>query len=271
MKVKSLYSYFLKSAKGKAQEIATIEPTGFLNDRSLAIIDNKNNIITGRQSPKLVMVSADIDEGMLHLNAFGRQSLETVLQENSLKKIKVRLFRHTVDGFPLEDKASQWISDYLGESVRLVSLNKNFREIDPKRGGLAGELVGYADAAPIHLISKASLKVLEKTIGRPWDEKRFRPNIVIDGNIPFEEETWENVTIGQCSFRAQFPCKRCVFTTVDPETGLLDEQAQPLSGLSRLRRERNEDIVFGIYLVPSQLGQIKLGETVIAENKSSKE
>ena len=68
MKVEQLYTYHLKSGRGSQQTSVEISETGFLNDRSIAILDADNKIITGRDYPQLLEINSDIRNNELILN-----------------------------------------------------------------------------------------------------------------------------------------------------------------------------------------------------------
>lgn len=48
---------------------------------------------------------------------------------------------------------------------------------------------------------------------------RFRPNIVVSGaGLPFAEDEWIEIQIGDVSFLVAKPCARCPIPTTDQET-----------------------------------------------------
>ena len=64
-----------------------------------------------------------------------------------------------------------------------------------------------------------------------------RPNIVVRGGKAFAEDTWGKVTIGdeQTLIECVKPCTRCKIPTVDPITGVMNEDNQPIKAMKRLR------------------------------------
>jgi uncharacterized protein YcbX len=48
---------------------------------------------------------------------------------------------------------------------------------------------------------------------------RFRPNFVIEGGIPFQEDGWSHVSIGHTRFHVSGPCARCTMVNIDQVTG----------------------------------------------------
>lgn len=49
----------------------------------------------------------------------------------------------------------------------------------------------------------------------------------------YAEEDWDWVRIGDAIFKNVKPCTRCIFTTVDPETGVMSNHREPMKCLER--------------------------------------
>jgi uncharacterized protein YcbX len=68
----------------------------------------------------------------------------------------------------------------------------------------------------------------------PLPMNRFRPNLVVGGVRPFEEDKWGSFRCGDsASFRSVKPCSRCKVTTIDQATGV--DGMEPLRALSAFR------------------------------------
>lgn len=89
---------------------------------------------------------------------------------------------------------------------------------------------------------------------------RFRPNVVIDGEAPFAEDSWPRVRIGEVEFRTAEVCDRCVMTTIDPET--LATGKEPVRTLARYRHWDGKTW-FGTRLVPLGEGELRVGDEVV--------
>jgi len=259
--ITSLFDYPLKSAKGNSLDVATVNLTGLNNDRSTAIIDKSNRIITGRDYPTLLGIKSKMEDGRLQLDIpeFGKHNMPLPNNEQTLE---VKLFRNTVLGMPFGKEASDLLSEYLNGDFRLIHLGKNHRPLLAKRGGKEGERTGFADSGPVHLINLRTLEYLNSKLSNSVSIKNFRPNIVMDGQEPFEEDNWSSIKINGCSFRVQEKTQRCVFTTIDPETYDKDSGLQPLAAIAQMRLKRGSRPTFGITLVPQNAGTIAVGDQV---------
>ena len=93
--------------------------------------------------------------------------------------------------------------------------------------------------------------------------QRFRPNLVVLGApVPYDEDHWRRVRIGGIEFDCAQACRRCVFTTIDPESGVRDEHQEPLRTLSTYRRFGAGGPAFGIHLIPRGEGVVHAGDGV---------
>lgn len=128
--------------------------------------------------------------------------------------------------------------------------------------------VAYADASPFLVLSEASLEDLNSRLERRVKAANFRPNIVISGCGIYAEDSWNEVLIGDVELKRVMPCTRCLLTTVDPDTGIMDKK-EPLETLKSYRLcEPSEQALcgklptFGQYFALENPGTIKVGDPV---------
>jgi uncharacterized protein len=89
---------------------------------------------------------------------------------------------------------------------------------------------------------------------------RFRPNIVVDrADDPFAEDDWNRVRVGDVELRFAEHCDRCVVPTIDPLMHVAGKE--PLRTLAR-RRQWDHKTWFGIRMIPSTTGVIRVGDVV---------
>jgi uncharacterized protein YcbX len=62
--------------------------------------------------------------------------------------------------------------------------------------------------------------------------RNFRPNLLVTECQPYEEDKWKFVNIRNVHFTNLKPCERCVFTTINPDTGVKDSK-EPLETLRK--------------------------------------
>lgn len=68
---------------------------------------------------------------------------------------------------------------------------------------------------------------LEDLGEEPLSLSRFRPNIIISGTGPFEEDSWSEINIGEISIQVLSQCASCLLPNVDTETGIRNVRNQP--------------------------------------------
>ena len=92
---------------------------------------------------------------------------------------------------------------------------------------------------------------------------RFRPNLVVRTERAFEEDEWQRLRVGDCEFDVIKRCARCILTTVDPQTGEKGADGEPLKTLRSFRFDKAaRGILFGVNLIPRQLGTVSVGDPV---------
>ncbi|MDY7394997.1 MOSC domain-containing protein [Aureibaculum sp. 2210JD6-5] len=265
IQITQLFNYPLKSTKGQLLNTVKVLTTGFKNDRIVAVINTNNKVVTGRECPKLLTISSEINDGFLSLTLSEKLESSFALPA-SKDTIEIRLFRNKITGKIFDVKANEFISSYLNEDLRLVYIADNYREVLEKRGGKSGDFTGYADSAPIHLINTNTLKHLNSKLDKKVSVLNFRPNIVIDGVKPYQEDLWSEITINGCRFRVQERTERCIFTTIDPHTQEKDTHLQPLMTISEIRLLKGERHTFGINLIPISECEISIGDKITVNN-----
>lgn len=92
--------------------------------------------------------------------------------------------------------------------------------------------------------------------------RNFRPNFVVKGAKPFEEDTWSKLEINNVEYRVQEKTQRCIFTTIDPNTNNRNSNMEPLASIAKMRLKNGLRPTFGINLVPLTSGSISVGDTI---------
>ena len=84
-------------------------------------------------------------------------------------------------------------------------------------------VTGFADAFPLHALGLASVRDLSarQPAGAPrLAVRRFRPNLVLDGAPPYDEDGWLRIRVGEGEYHSAGRCVRCRLPNVDPRTGV---------------------------------------------------
>lgn len=255
-KVTHLFEYPLKSSRGNALTRADIGTFGMGNDRRFAVVDDGNRIITGRQHPRLLLIESKIKGNNLYLKGPAMEDISIAIGCTG-PAVAVTLFGAKVYGTRMLDGSSEWLSKMLAGNFRLFRAAEH-----PDLNVRKESRTGFVDSAPIHLISLRSLEYLNSKLGNHVGPENFRPNIVVDGARPFEEDNWTALTVNGCKMQVQSLTKRCVLTTVDPWQGMKNTEVEPLASLAKYRSSNGLPITFGLDLVPIGNCVLNVGDQI---------
>ena len=261
MQITSLHTYPVKSMAAVAQPLLDVARGGPVGDRRWAVIDaDTGDKVTAREMPALLHIAAWATASGVRIEVAGRPALEVAFPYDG-RRVTAEFSRlsHALDA---GDAAADLLSGALGRPLRLVwQAAVTDRSISSELGGLEGEALSLADAGPLLLASEASLARLQEWVGSDPDlaMARFRPNVVIDGDEPFAEDSWDRVRLGEVDFRMQQTCDRCVMTTIDPVT--LERGKEPIRTLAQ-HRKWDGKVWFGVWLAPLAAGPVRTGDTV---------
>ncbi|UQA96733.1 MOSC domain-containing protein [Streptomyces halobius] len=263
--LRSIHLYPVKSLTGSGPGEAVVEPWGLAGDRRWMVVDAERGLLTQRPQPKLALAAAEaLPGGALRLTAPGMRPL-TVEVPAPGETVPVEVWRDKVEAVPADRAAAEWFGAYLGVEAELVHLDapERRRPVDPVYSR-PDDTVSFADGFPLLLTTTSSLDALNSLIAQgdhadegPLPMNRFRPNVVVDGTAPWEEDEWRTVRIGEVVFEVAKPCSRCVVTTTDQRTA--ERGKEPLRTLARHRRF-GDRLIFGQNLVPREVGTIRIGD-----------
>lgn len=255
----SIHRYVVKSCRGEDLAEAVVEPWGLAGDRRWMVVGPDGRFVTARQAHALLTVRPTDTETGLTLEAPGVDPID-VARPDPAVQTPVGIWKSELTAAEAPEAAG-WLSALLGLPVRLVYLDDPTRRPTSPAFSRPGDRVSFADGYPLLLTTNASLAALNTAIaeagGPPVGMHRFRPNVVVDGDLPWAEDTWRRVRIGEAVFRAVKGCARCVMTTLEPDhdTGDVAGGKDPIRTLARTRRFGSE-VWFGINLVPDTPGVV---------------
>jgi uncharacterized protein YcbX len=226
-----------------------VERRGIAEDRRLYLIDPQGHLVTQRRLGPMVQVTAQYRSEPewldLHFPSGMRLAGPLELGEAVITPIWGRYVRGRV----LQGQWNRALSDFCGEDIRLVR---------------ADEPGQCYDEFPISLVSQASLTHLSHQAADAvaFDSRRFRPNFVLRGCAPHEEDGWLGgvVRIGtelRLHILARDP--RCAITTLDPNTGRRDvDTLRYILGY----RPNPRAAYFGVYGIVEHPGSVAIGDAV---------
>ncbi|XP_013192098.2 mitochondrial amidoxime-reducing component 1 [Amyelois transitella] len=249
--LKNIYVYPIKSCGPvimNQAELSTLGlKDGWLRDRFLMVVDEKNNFVTARAYPELLLVRPSVKSSVLTLTHSDMEPVHVNLAEvvsNQIRKT-ARVWGVMVPVYDCGWETSEWFSRLLDKSsgnFRLVyyasqtgrslreGTNKIYKFTDKDTGALPDEV-------PFNLINDASVEDLNTKLKETKvTHRNFRPNFVLEGGKAYDEDNWKFVKIGDNVFEIIKPCFRCILTTIDPETGVRDAKADPLETLKTYRQ-----------------------------------
>jgi len=217
-----------------------VERHGVVEDRRLYVIDQHGRLVTQRTRGQLVQVTPQYrsQPEWLSLRFPDGSSLAGPLMLG--EAIVTQIWGRHVRGRVVQGDWHQALSDCCGEEVTLV------RSDEPGQG---------YDEYPVSMVSQASLASLSH-------QRRFRPNFLLRGCTPHQEDEWLGgvIQIGpalRLHVMARDP--RCAIITLDPTTG-----QRTIDTLRLIMRYRPSPrtAYFGVYGIVEHPGRVTVGDAV---------
>ena len=257
--ISALYHYPVKGCAGIRLTTGALGLAGLGHDRRFLVTDPNGTCRTQRRDPLLATIQPAVGE-LLTLSAPGSGTIHVPIDTTAPRR-PVTLFGRPYTGIDQGEDVAAWLSAVLGEPSRLVLAPPEHHRVTD---GLTPGTSAYADSCPVHLLSTASLDDLNARItahgGRPVPMSRFRPNIVVDGWEPHEEDHALRLTAGGVELGYAKPAIRCVVTTVDQLTGA-KSGPEPLRTLATYRR-LPDGVAFGAKHAVVRPGQLAVGDVL---------
>ncbi len=266
--VATLWRYPVKSMMGEELNAAAVTERGLLGDRAYALVDVDSGKVASAKNP----------QKWPQLFAFRAAYVEPPESAGAVPPVRIVLPDGTIVTSRQSD-LDQIVSAVIGRQVTLravppekPSLEEywpDMEELD-QRDTVTDEAMPaetFFDAAPLHLLTTATLDTLRRSYpeGR-FEVRRFRPNLVVDAGsseAPFPEDAWigRTIRIGtDVRVSITGPCPRCVMTTLAQG----DLPSDP--GILRTAARQNRAHV-GVYGKVLCGGAVKRGDPVIVEEQ----
>ncbi len=275
MNISSVNIYPIKSLKGISLDFSTVEKRGLRFDRRWMLTDKDGMFFTQREVPRMAVVSVAADESGLTVSADGIESLRIPAEPDTGEYQTVTIWQSEPLGIVYSGIVNEWFSEVLGRKCQLVLMPEKTERHVSSKFDTGDDIVSFADGYPLLLLGEASVAELNERLhdryhGDEYGEKlplpmnRFRPNVVVQGSEPFEEDKWATIRIGEAMFRVVKPCARCVMTTVDQAKGEFDGK-EPMKTLAtfRLAKQAFPETFEDFGHTPNA---VLVGENLIPEN-----
>jgi uncharacterized protein len=304
--VSELRVYPIKSCRGFTVRSSYVTKKGLDLDRNwmfVGVEGGKNEFVTIRDISELTLIDTALASAAGHTAEGSEDDLQLVISVRShpekrviiparpnkdwlqahTKCEKVVIWGTETDGWVYGEEINALIRDHIKRDVKLVYKGPTPRVL---QGNGAPNLLGreestnFPDVLPILIASEASLNELNGRLkAKGADEitiERFRPNIVVKGDIPWSEDDWKLVRIvngerpsgslipscpSTVDIDVQAHCARCQVPNVDPDTAEKDAH-EPWDTLVSYRRI-DEGIkwkpCFGMLSCPRNEGPVRVG------------
>ena len=222
-KIESLWRYPVKSLIGESLSSFEINDGGVPGDRLYAVSNLDGKFGSGKDTRRFRRID-------------GLFSMSAVTTENGISI-------DFPDGKVLTDNEpsiNDQLSQTLGQSVTLTKEDN----------------VPHFDDGAIHILTTSSLSLLHDQLPECGiDPRRFRPNIVIAGQLHDQELLGKIVNIGTATLEITHKTERCRMITID-QPGL-ESRPEILKMVSQ-----NFGLNFGVYARVISIGSVSVGDTV---------
>lgn len=254
LRIHSLHLYPLKSGRVVDVETARVGPRGLLGDREWMFITAAGRFVTQRSHPAMArLIATPTADGVSLSHPYaGTLSLTTpeVLAPTPPVTRRVTVWKRDIEAIDAGEAAADFASRVLGEPARIVAAGSD----------------NFPDGYPLLICTLASLDDLNRRLPEALPMNRFRPNVVLAGAQPWEEDHLRVLRIGEVHLRLVKACTRCVMTSVDQQSGR--KGLSPLPALQKFRYDEHlRGVTFGqnARVLRGMGSWLKVGDPVIAD------
>lgn len=263
--------YPIKSCAGFKVVSWPLGDCGLLYDREWLIMGAAGDILTQKKYPAMCLIGTYIDlaaNKLLVTSPKMRKKLEVSIHEMSHcgTDVGFELCADRSKGKMYGKEISEWFTEALDTPCTLVRKEPRSRQTStrgPCDSHTCRRDLSFANEGQFLLVSRASLEDLNQRISSSVqvpskavqyaprmqvDVMQFRPNFVISGGSPYEEDCWQSLSIGTEKFSVLGGCNRCEMVNIDQKSGISQRSSHPLLTLASYRRFKGK-IVFGVLLV----------------------
>ncbi len=229
-----------------------LERGGVIGDRRFWLRDEEGALYGGKRDGTLLHIHPEWDETTRRLTLSFPDGARVTAEVELGEPVEAELYRLRRPSRRVIGPWEEAISLFVGKQLTLLWADEGAVDRTPEGG-------------TVSLVSRASLERLgaEAGVADELDGRRFRMLFEIDGVNAHEEDEWigREVRIGEATVVFNGDIGRCVVTSRDPDTGVID--VPTLITLASYRPEgRTEPLPFGIYGSVVTPGRIRVGDPV---------
>ncbi|MDL5160363.1 MOSC domain-containing protein [Actinomycetospora termitidis] len=254
MELTTLTRYPVKSMLGQQVERIAVGATGLESDRWRALLDPTTGYVCTAKHPRLwrrlLQYSAAVQDDRVVVTTPGGETIDAedprlveTLSADLGRAVEIHAQRPAGSSVERPDP-----EEVLAQGVE-AEIEAPTLEISQ---GTEGDT--FVDHSPIHLITTATLDHLGV------EALRYRPNLVIAGGTPFEENSWlgRELHVGEVVLRPTLPTPRCSVPTL--EHGDLGREPRAITPL--MRENRVEVPGFGVLPCAGAYAEVVRGGTI---------
>jgi MOSC domain-containing protein len=245
----------VKATRLHAVDELALGPDGVAENRRFYVIDERDRMVNSKLIGELQTIIADYSDAdrRLRLRLPDGRVVEDEIRLG--EQVQTRFFSEQRWAHLVEGPWSEAFSEVAGRPLRLVAPREPGGGVD--RGASGG----------VSLISRASLARLAEA-GRVEgvDPRRFRMLIEIDGVEAHAEDRWVDsgagVRVGGAVLAFDGHVGRCLITSRDPDTGVVDLPTLDILGDYRGAVDATEPLPFGVWGRVVEPGTVRVGDEV---------
>ena len=227
--------------------------SGVVGNRRFWLRDERGKLFNAKREGALLQILPEWDESSrrLALTFPGGERVEGVVELG--EQVDATMYGELRASRRVFGPWQEAISDFVGRKLELLWADD-------------GAVDRLTSEGTVSLVSTASLERLREEMGvdRPVDGRRFRMLFEIGGVGPHEEDTWmgRHVQLGDAELVVRGDVGRCVVTSRDPDTGVVDMPT--LAALAGYRREgHDEPLPFGVKGTVYTPGRVRVGDIAV--------
>ncbi|XP_006526274.1 molybdenum cofactor sulfurase isoform X1 [Mus musculus] len=267
--VTNIYLYPIKSCAAFEVTKWPVGSQGLLYDRSWMVVNHNGICMSQKQEPRLCLIQPfiDLQQRIMVIKAEGMEPIQVPLEEDGEQTqiCQSRVCADRVNTYDCGENVSRWLSKFLGRLCHLIKQSPHFQRNarkTPKKGQPPGTTVALSlvNEAQYLLVNTSSILELQRQLNASDEHgkeesfsmkdliSRFRANIITKGARAFEEEKWDEISIGSLHFQVLGPCHRCQMICINQQTGQRNQDV-----FQTLSESRGRKVNFGVYLMHSYL------------------